>query len=400
MTDLCGGGPSGPQPGIAGTYVIDASSALSLLPAELAWLSPFLSSIPPIKINIAAFCQVDPISWTVPTAAELAALLAGYPEADAIAAATALAAAVDEYAWYRLCQCSAVTTPTRPVGPAAPPGLPQLNPTGIVSSKAPVCGSFDWDPTVTVYTGLDLGEIATSPNIPIPAGATEVVLTSVWGPGDGVAYAPNNGHLVTFSAYIGTTNGIYGTGGLFGQSTVPGLTSQDTFAIDPTAPTMHLTVDNNLETVPNTATIHGDFICSGLSTQSCCATDPLVLSLLQQILNAVRGLNQGSRPITGYVESTVHSGLTLDGMVSVSSDTVAVRVSITSDTSGLRISSGDPSFYWDRGYIVPITVEAAVRVQARLVYSPQLYVLPQLTVGIGYTLAAGVTVSITELLPG
>jgi hypothetical protein len=101
-----------------------------------------------------------------------------------------------------------------------------------------------------------------------------------------------------------------------------------------------------------------------------------------------------------YAEGTVHAGLTGNGSVTFVGDAIAVKVAITADTTGFRISSGDPPFYWSRGYIVPITAEAPVRRPVRLVYNPQQYELPALTDSIGYTLPPGLTISITELTAG
>jgi hypothetical protein len=122
---------------------------------------------------------------------------------------------------------------------------------------------------------------------------------------------------------------------------------------------------------------------------------------LNQIYGMVKAIFEGlpSAPHS-YAEGTVHAGLTGSGSVVLVGNAIGVKVTITSDTTGFRISPGDPSYYWSRGYIVPITAEAPVRRPVRLVYSPQQYELPALTDSIGYTLPPGLTISITELTAG
>lgn len=162
-------------------------------------------------------------------------------------------------------------------------------------------------------------------------------------------------------------------------------------------------------TVPTGSTItytaNHTVYCNGqnplIVTQPCCPPDQTTSVLLQQILTLEQEIYQGLlAPLRSYSESTVHANLTSGGTVQLGAKTVAVRVNITTDNSNFGSLPGDPTYLLDRGFIVPVTLEAPIRAQTRLVYNPQLYQLPPLTEAIGYYLSTGVTASITELTPG
>ena len=152
----------------------------------------------------------------------------------------------------------------------------------------------------------------------------------------------------------------------------------------------------------NIHVVNATAACGGAALESgCCPPDPTIEAKLNAIFGLVKAIYEGlpSSPHS-YAEATIHSALTGNGSIVLAATALAIKVDITADTTGFRISPGDPSYYWSRGYIVPITAEAPVRRPVRLVYNPQQYELPALTDSIGYTLPPGITIKITELVAG
>jgi hypothetical protein len=147
------------------------------------------------------------------------------------------------------------------------------------------------------------------------------------------------------------------------------------------------------------------FYCTGASPSTpaapCCPPDPILLAKLTQIANQLDLIYSGlSSSPNSYAESTVHAGLSGNGRVTLSQSCLAVKVAITTDIASGGVDIGDPNYLFDRGYIVPITAEAPIAGDSRLVYNPQLTPLPILTEQIGYSLHPGVVISITEIIRG
>jgi hypothetical protein len=132
-----------------------------------------------------------------------------------------------------------------------------------------------------------------------------------------------------------------------------------------------------------------------------CCDDSAIIATLQYMQTVLNAIYQGlPRQLNSYADGTVHAGLTGNGTLTlVEAAPLAVRVNITTDLAG-GVAAGAPQYLAGRGYIVPIINAAPVRDFVRLVYNPQMYVLPELTEQVGYTIPSGEVITITELVAG
>lgn len=136
-----------------------------------------------------------------------------------------------------------------------------------------------------------------------------------------------------------------------------------------------------------------------------CTTIQDVCNELQVIYQTLTYLTQSLsanpvQPTVTLVDATRHSSLTGAGTLTLRAAAAAVRVEITTDVQAFGEAVGDPTYFYHRGFIVPIILGAPVRGLTQLTYNPQLYVLPPLTEQVGYTLSAGIVADIVELVPG
>jgi hypothetical protein len=141
------------------------------------------------------------------------------------------------------------------------------------------------------------------------------------------------------------------------------------------------------------------FYCDGppRPQQPCCPPDETSQQLLFQIWSTVQEILAdlgGKRP---FVDSTVHAGLTGTGAVAISPSAAAIRVDITARGDPWPDNPGTPDFLFSIGFITPFAVGTPLR-GSRLVYDHQIFQYPSYTDQIGYTLPAGVTISIVELV--
>jgi hypothetical protein len=413
---ICAPGVSQPKaisPAIA-FLVGEATVALAVetLGLSVAWAS-LLAYAAGQTISTVPLCAGDPPAMPVFNPGDIAAILTS----SAILNPTAflkLHDLINIAAWYTFCECSTIATPAPPAAPAYPPAAPVVNPPQVPTPTAGPCwdfktsiihptgaaGNLDWSttffPGAVETTGMTGNGPMTSA-LPVPTGANALHLVlTISDPGATVDADFSIGFFDSTKALIAGTGVTisYALGSYNAPVAIPAT------AVYWQVWTSHLTTDP-----PLFVTAEVSFYCSGVSPtsplSSCCPPDPALLGQLAQILNVVNSIYSALPPSTSsYGESVVHAGLTGGGVVLLGAGCIAVKVTITGDTSGLPTAPSNPTFLFDRGFIVPIAVEGPIRGQVRLVYSPQLYQLPPLADSIGYQLATGVTISITELTRG
>lgn len=433
MTALCGGGASRPQTGVQTTVSLSAI-AVEAFVTSLGFpeIAPLVASVvaAAITIDSAVYCANDPPADPVLTAGDVADALNVFEPIVSLPAQARVAQWFLHRYWWQICECSAVSTPaaTAPSNPGAisrSPGLP--------SGTNPICfqgGVTDnlghpVSPNLVVHdltpallscgaqingNNAQAGAIVIPFAVPayaIPASATRIDMVS-----DPVSWDPGVGAGSRAAANINFFDaaGNWLSGQLVAQ-TGPSQHRTTTFLRNTLpwgAAATHYAVCSGVQgAVGSTGvdwiqTINAVTQCGGVALQSgCCPPDPTLEAKLNAIFGLVKAIYEGlpTSPHS-YAEATVHAGLTGNGSILFHDNAIAVKVAITGDTTGFRISVGDPSYYWSRGYIVPITAEAPVRRPVRLVYNPQQYELPALTDSIGYTLPPGLTISITELVAG
>src|SRR6476619_3120534 len=115
MTALCGGGASGPRPGVAETIIFTAGSLSSLLNNKGgAWATVAAPLLGVLAYSATSLCSTDPPAEPTITTAEYKALLALEPWDDLQSALTKLRDLVTRLLWYDLCECTSTTTPGLP----------------------------------------------------------------------------------------------------------------------------------------------------------------------------------------------------------------------------------------------------------------------------------------------
>lgn len=435
MTALCpGGGPSGQQSGVNGVIAISSVAIDAFLTAiglgEISTLiSGFLGAI--VEIDVNAYCSTDPPADPGVTATDLAnALLVSQPSISIPAQQKFATWFLSRY-WWQICQCTTGTTPTPPTlsnpGPATTnPGLPGGSNQPCFSGNTtddnpvPASGNVVHDLTNALLptsgasiatTHMDIDGTTGLPGVawPIPANISEIVATTsavafdaTLSGGNTMAVAWNtfdsSGNLID-AQNIGQAISTVNNNQSFLARGGPVWNSSATYyAI--ASMSQHITghVGND-----QSITISTTCTCNGAALQEgCCPPDPSIEAKLDQIIGLVTSLYQGApTALTSYAAGTVHTGLSGDGTQAISSDCIAVQVEITTDPGFYGQEAGFSNYLFDRGYIVPVIgVFGPIAGLSRLVYAEQMFVLPALTDSIGYSLSAGVVVTITELTAG
>jgi hypothetical protein len=122
------------------------------------------------------------------------------------------------------------------------------------------------------------------------------------------------------------------------------------------------------------------------------------MGALQQLLELVRNLHNGTAGPISWHDGVRHTGLSGAGSFVLSGAAIGIRVDMTTLPVGQPPLQGDPTFFWNAGFVTPIALDSPLRGQ-RLVFEHESMTLPNFTDSIGYTLLNGTVVDITELLP-
>lgn len=254
--------------------------------------------------------------------------------------------------------------------------------------------------TVAVNDGF--GDIFTAYAIPTQLTGVSHVHTTV-----GSTQSPNQPAGVFSLQFVNAAGAIIGSE-VFGQGSANNVHAGSNFVSIPANTRywalFHTTQIPGGDTVNGTIDTQIDLWCGGESPNSPnapCTTDPALLALVQEIWNELQFILKAlPSPTTSYTEAAAHGNLTGNGQVAVSSSAIAIKVAITTDNGSLRVDVGNPSYLFNRGYIVALTSEGAAHQLPRLVYNPQIFQLPPVTANIGYSLGQGIVASITELVRG
>lgn len=417
MTAACGGGTSSAQTQFGTAVAVGVASiaaTLNNVPTPLAMLAA--GYIGAVNYELSTFCTSDPPAMPTITGGDWAALITVSDPVAHLAAQQKFQDMLANYFWPVFCKCDTTGTPAQPALPTPPSDLPTANPVQLPT--APTGGNACWSSSVEFpivgnlfqfhYDKLlwnDGSSFASQPGnntraLPNPP-PTELVFTGVL---DSSGANPDTACTVRID--------FLGSGGAV-LSSAQGATSTMSSVTVTSFPTGTLSLQFNVSgqgaqsgTVTGGVVMSCTMFCAGQSPNSpaapCCPPDPSLQATLNAIYSLVKSIYEGSpTPLTSYADGTAHAGLSGNGTVTlVESAPLAVRVNITADSANLGQVAGDPVYLFDRGYIVPIVNSAPVRAVSRLVFNPQMFVLPALTEQIGYSLGPGVTVTITELTAG
>lgn len=390
MTALCNGGNSGPKLGVeAGVAYSSAKAAQLLETYGAAWAMeaiPFLV-LPTLLVN--AFCQADPPGVPNFTTAEANALLQLNFTADFFSGLPKLGQLIQYLAWYDLCQCTSGSLV--PMGAAAPPPngtyvvhnpvpLPAAHcgPIFQISSQENGSGNAAYGSAPLVYSG---GETSASIFVSIgasPAPTSTATVTVVAGYADGTSET-----LVTINytgaqvsqtfpvaLKLGLTGFVDNWIGLGGSGNVGWFVKITTFC--------------NGQPPVGTVT-------------PCCPPDQVTQAQLNAILKLTTLIQRQIAPF-GYVASTVHGNLQGNGELTVQG-LLGVKVLPTSSLANYGHDGGDPDTLWldswiNWGNADGWTAREFLRVSPHLSLPPAAGQFTKL----GYSLAPGLTVSVTELV--
>lgn len=410
MTALCASsGTSSPKPGVASSIYVSGTLIGSGLALISPWLEPIALLINAFIYNASTNCTSDPPAQPTFTATDLTNCLGGLLNPNCPTTLAKVTDLINNYLWFQFCQCDAgaqpvLAIPTPPAGITVPSNGPQGS-----------CFSATWTGQVQQETTpTSLRPTATSVTPPGPTS------TKTFGSGQSVVATDVGLNAITSLRVTGTITypstgtkavdlevNCFGNTGTFISNPflVAPLTAGATVPIDLTIAVPTGTRFIGLEWAqvdePHPATSNAVFqwSCAGQASgvASPCVTDPALLSLLQQI-NQMLTLVQRQISPFGYIASTVHTGLTGFGQLAVSG-LIGVKVTPTTTPPGSGLIAGDPDSLWLDSWIRWGNADGWT--DRKFLTSAPYISLPELAgqfTLVGYTLAPGLTVSITELV--
>lgn len=399
MTALCpGGGSSTSRPEFSRfTFIAPAVIGAALNNIETKLAMAIAGAVGGITFDLSTFCTTDPPAMPTITSDDVFALLNPIQVEQYAAAIGKFNALVLNYLWPQLCICASDPQPSVPTAPTGitsvsynPPQLPSY-PSGqpcLTLTRSGIIPSGN----STVNVGL----------VPLPSGASYATLDAVF---EAETLTVNGqGFGLNFWGY--DSNGTFQSSWLTaGQSRTAGVTttiksaagSKASSAITqgqivlsatnlPAALNFSMTVNVYCGTQPGG---------SG-AVPNPCPPDPLVQSLLEQIKSMVTLIQRQHVPFA-YVQSTLHSGLTGSGEISVA-DLIGAIVTVTAHGTNTGVELADPDVLFEAGWFSWGNADG---------FAPRTFIncSPQISLPdsagqytrIAYTLPVGTTISIREL---
>lgn len=405
---VCSSG-SAPKPTFTGATVAFSLGSLAALLNNITtiWAVPFAGYLGVLTYDATLLCGSDPPPMPVISASDVLALLTLDNVAAHLAAVTKFSDLVANVLWPQMCQCIS-GSPSLPTFPAAPSPLPLVNPPALTPTvyttpcieqqntvSTPLFGAYNILPNGGTFGSVDTGghSIAVDPTQSIG-----YKLTLFYDTTDPTG-TPNGVAVLTSETAAGGARHTE-------QTLVVHHGNTSTVAGTLQAGAVDVVLANDLTGGSGITTSWKadlELFCGSQAQPltPCCPPDPTLQAELDQVLQYVQLIYQSlpSAP-SSYADATAHVGLTGNGTLTLADAPLAVRVNITTDASTLGVEAGSPEYLFDRGYIVPVVNSAPIRGETRLVYNPQLYLLPALTEQLGYSLASGLVVTITELVAG
>lgn len=421
MTALCGGGTSSPKPGTANNVLFDVSLISQGLQIISPWLIPFSALIENFTYNAVASCGTDPPAMPTFSASDALNLIGGILNPNLGVTLAKVNDALLNYAWGLLCQCDngTVVPPPTTVGP--PPGIqvggqgaPQPCATGSLdATPALIASGSQFSKAVDIHAqflptdGRRLTITDSQGSYPVyglPTSVTQLDWQAHYQVYQFCSTIPNKILFLQFFTSAGGSLGAYN----FDNGVTPGIDQTGSLKLStvPTASYWRLVMFND-PAIGGCGVPVGDVRLSiqtwcgtspGLPS-SCCPPDSSLMNGIQNLQDMIKRIafTHGAGP-TSYVDGVTHTGLSGAGSFVLSGDALGVRVTMTTLPTGTPVLAGDPTFYWDAGFITPIAAGSPLR-GTRLVFTPQTMLIPLVADSIGYTLLHGTVVSVTELLP-
>ena len=420
MTALCGGGTSGPQPGLGLKLIVPAGLITAGLGLIDPLLLPFGVLLDGFVFDLVANCATDPPPCPTFDATDWQNLLATAGLIIPQATIDKLQALINRWLWFQYCQCTSVATPAYDCYPGQPAGatVPGVNPT------TPGCVNGQWQGTLPEnYPSLGNNSIVNLNGL-LPGGPASILVTEI----DGNQYpalaipAGVTSLTVSMQTACASTQSIggaeistfcydaNGTGvgtDISLSACQPGTPDRliQTVQIPATARYWRgrgLYLYPNLPYTPVAASAQAHAYCGGPGpTNPCagCPSDPQITQILQLIWQLDQKIYAAlGTTAQSWQDGVTHANLSQHGSIVLQGKATGIRVTMTTLPTGVQVDPGTPPFYWNAGFITPIELGSPLR-GSRLVFTPQTFALPQFTDSIGYTLEHGTVISITELIP-
>ena len=393
MTALCGGGPSGPKPGIAQQILYSAGGAEALaLFSGAEWFSPWAALLGQIAYNTVESCATDPPGYPALTPDDFAASINYLDPVAMFSAIAKIRAWVQTFLWYTNCQCTGGGTPTNSP-PAQPAGMPtSVGPVGSACYQTPQ--------KLTALPPSNTAFIAANINC-VPAADIATCLVSnptsyYW------TFAVSNtvptGPAVTFHGQVRNA-------GVFRNSATkvlnPGQGGSLTLPYQAGDDLIQLVASVAAGTGTNTMTGQQMIFCNGVAPNTnagpCCPPDPALMSMLAQIFATVTQLQRYEVPFA-YVTGASHAGLTGTGTIVVPNGLIGLRLEITSVSPQTSEYAAAPDILAGAGWWSVETVDAVVD-ERRIRHLDQVWFPSFMSsvTRVGYSLPPGAVATIVEL---
>lgn len=389
--------------------------AIETLGLSAVWAS-LLAYAAGETISTIPFCASDPPAMPTFTAADILTILTSSAAVNPDAFAK-LGALIQIAAWYVFCECSPAPTPAAPTGPAYPPGAPMVNPPQAPTPTANACWDKQIQLTVPANTGGPEAFFDLTTQL-LPANTPTLTVTRISGHPQQAYSIPTGANTLTMTVTPQQASSFFNIEWLLwnhdasaGQS-FPGFFEWNGSggAITLTIPTinagmLYWSIEANgggsSATTDETFSIECSYFCAGTSptspVQPCCPPDPILSATLQTILQLVTLIQRQSTPFA-YLRSTVHSGLTGIGELTVQG-LIGISIQPTAFPGPIGSEEGDPIEFFDMGWFCWGTSDGFDN-RIRLTHSPQVSTpveAGQYTL-VGYSFPPGLTCTITELL--
>lgn len=417
MTAICGGGASGPKPGVVETVIFTTASLASLLNNKGGlWATLVAPLLGVIAYQAEAKCLEDPPADPGMTGADYTALLDPTDWSAFSVAVGKLAQLAEIAIWYEVCECKTVGTP-------APPTAPFQQPTGV--GLQPSSGSdvpcYSWDGVLT--TVWDDFTNATSPPeaytiVPLPKPSThQWQPTFTTGPVTVVPRQPTwntlkwkvevltpyagadvrvRTHLNGINNLFTNTRSTYGSGSdYFLPGSGGGPSSLEGSADWVGVPWNYLAlyaVHHNVDQ-PVQVRYSFDIYCgTGPTAVSAPCSDPATLALLQQIYQLLLVVQRQHVPFA-TVPALSYPGLSGFGEITFSDPIVRAKVTLTTLPSHYGMAEGSPDAVFEVGRVALGTAEG-YQESRPIASTPYVLQVPSDVTRIGYALSPGVVATI------
>lgn len=395
MTAVCGGGTSSAQAGF-GEFVYVAPAAIGALLNNIptAWAVGLAGFIGSMTFRLATFCTTDPPAVPTFTAQDVVDLLNPYNPFTYNTAQSKFQDLVGAFMWPRLCKCDSGAAPTAPTPPAAPTGMPSINPPA-VGPAYPT--GLPCDQAAYSDGPLSSGVFHQTPLTPI-GDITYFVVD--YDPGIAHTTSGQTGFAITFYDASGTDLGSAVSCGIsttsltsHAEGAPPAGTTQYRFQWATTGTVVPaVTFRAAIAMYCGTTTPSGN---DGPVPQPC-PTDPFVLGLLQQILALATLIQRQAAPFA-YIAGASHGGLSGQGSFAVQG-LLGARVEVTNFGFNTGVEDGDPDELWHAGWVNWGNADGVSSRQ--FLTNAQMLTLPSLAgqyTEFHYSLQPGVVITVTEL---